>query len=99
MYVFPGSARAVEEDERMEHRLCSVVGCDNEGRPQVCPFDGRYHHHGRIHYENEHGYPERFGFRFRDDGVWHRTCNAHLDAIRLALGQISEGELREVWGA
>jgi hypothetical protein len=30
----------------------SITPCDRcgeEGRPQVCPGDGRYHHHGCVH--------------------------------------------------
>lgn len=66
---------------------CMVVGCDQEGHPQVCPFDQRYHHHGRIHYTNDHGYPELFGFRFEELAVagWGDICNAHHAAIKEAL--------------
>lgn len=44
----------LQVDETRDDGLCAVTDCTADGRPQVCPYDGRYHHHGRIHYENDH---------------------------------------------
>lgn len=67
---------------------CAVVDCINAGRPQICPYDDRYHRHGHIHYGD--GMPS--ALTFRDDG-WHYVCDAHyttltgeLDAHRIRVG-------------
>lgn len=62
--------------------LCAVEGCENQGQRQVCPFDGRYHHHGRIHYENDH--PLLGGMRFRDlaQHGWLGICDPHYVDIK-----------------
>lgn len=66
--------------------LCAVVGCRTAGRPQVCPYDGRYHHHGRIHYEchtYKHNDPGT-ELRFRK-GAWHLMCDEHYAQIMAEL--------------
>lgn len=68
---------------------CAVVGCAREGSPQICPYDGRYHHHGRIHYDC--GYPVH-SVKFRDDG-WHFVCDEHyrlLDRERAEFVKASQ---------
>jgi len=66
--------------------ICAVEGCAEQGHVQICPFDGRYHHHGHIHYTNDYGWPELFGFRFIErDGIWHYVCNTHIALIKEAV--------------
>ena len=67
--------QVVDEDR------CAVEGCPNQGRPQVCPYDGRYHHHGRIHYENGHRLHPEMKFRPIDDGGWRGMCDFHYQLI------------------
>jgi hypothetical protein len=64
--------------------ICAVEGCDEEGHPHQCPYDGRSHHHGCIHYECYQS----------DDLVWRKgnwfwmcfphfhQCEAELEARR-----------------
>jgi hypothetical protein len=60
---------------------CAAADCPNLGRPQVCPYDGRYHHHGRIHYGDA---PNRGvgqeGIAWRSEG-WHLMCDAHYTQV------------------
>ena len=69
--------------ESMER--CAVEGCEDEGRRQVCPYDGRVHHHGRVHYPTDASARERWGssltFRpIRDD--WFLMCDTHMEVLR-----------------
>lgn len=76
--ILPGPWLSSDVDDR-----CAVEGCDKRGRPHVCPYDGRYHHHGCIHYDC--GYPQH-SVAFKTDG-WRWVCNEHyqlLDAERRA---------------
>jgi hypothetical protein len=57
---------------------CAVVDCGNPGRPQVCPYDGRFHHHGRIHYDC--GYPAH-SLTF-EQGEWLYVCNEHYAILK-----------------
>lgn len=72
--------------EPSAYDLCAVTDCMAWGEPQVCLWDGKYHHHGRIHYDN--GYPSavRGGLTFRDldDGGWRGVCKAHMAIMRAA---------------
>lgn len=61
---------------------CAVVGCEERGRPQVCPYDGRYHHHGCIHYEDGHRWHPRLTFK---TGWWRGMCDAHMAEIRAGM--------------
>jgi len=62
--------------------VCAVEGCDGEGRPQPCPYDGQFHHHGCVHYECDNG---RSGLKFRPraDG-WALICDAHYAVLNSA---------------
>ena len=84
-YDVQGQIEQVENVNRIDwNNGCAVVGCKDEGRPQVCPYDGRRHHHGHIHYENDHpAHPE---MKFRG-GEWRDMCNAHYAQIVAALDQ------------
>ena len=63
----------------MNKDLCAVDGCEKEGKPQVCPHDGRMHHHGRIHYDC--GYPvHSLKFRSMDEG-WFLICDEHYQVV------------------
>lgn len=66
----------------MTEPRCAVVDCERVGRPQVCPYDGRYHHHGRIHYENGHPWHPSLVFRHSNlaDG-WPYVCDVHYAEI------------------
>jgi hypothetical protein len=60
---------------------CAVVDCTERGRPQVCPYDGRYHHHGSIHYGT---IPSALTFH---KDAWDWICTGHyrqLEAEREA---------------
>jgi hypothetical protein len=60
----------------MQNR-CAVVGCSREGRPQICPYDGSRHHHGRIHYDC--GYPKH-SVAFHE-GTWDLICDVHYKVV------------------
>ena len=70
----------VQKPETMpiDDGLCAVVDCPARGRPQVCPYDGRYHHHGYIHYQNGHRWHPSLTFRA---GAWHGVCDRHYEVI------------------
>lgn len=71
---------------------CAVEGCGINGRPQVCPYDGRYHHHGRIHYEQGHRWHPDLRFR---EGDWHRICDDHYRAIIAGKRAVEEAQMPE----
>ena len=54
---------------------CAVIGCANRGRVQICPYDGRYHHHGRIHYRDKPSTVE-----FHKD-AWDYVCDNHYKLL------------------
>jgi len=56
---------------------CAVLGCDEPGRPQVCPYDGSRHGHGAIHYDC--GYPKS-ALEFHK-GDWYWICNGHYAVV------------------
>ena len=60
--------------------LCAVDGCSRSGWPKECPFDGHYHHHGRIHYGCG---IDTSGLSYRDG--WNFICDLHYRRIMLAL--------------
>ena len=68
--------------------LCAVEGCDERGRPQVCPYDQRYHRHGCIHYENDHPFHPEMRFK---SGAWRRICDPHYATI--AAGAVASGRV------
>ena len=49
---------------------CIVEDCRNEPKPQVCPYDGKRHHHGSIHVECYKG--TKLKFR---SGYWMWICD------------------------
>jgi len=56
---------------------CAVLDCENQAKPQVCPYDNKYHGHGAIHYDC--GYPESsLRFRFGD---WFWVCDTHYQVL------------------
>jgi hypothetical protein len=65
--------------------LCAVVGCENEGRRQRCPIDGRVHGHGRVHYPRDAEDRETWGhhltFRPYEEG-WCLMCDMHMAVLR-----------------
>jgi hypothetical protein len=64
---------------------CAVEGCEEQGKPQVCPYDGRMHRHGKVHYDC--GSPKS-ALKFRG-GRWRLICDTHLGVLqaeRKALG-------------
>jgi len=66
----------------MDDERCAVEGCEEAGRAQVCVYDGRYHWHGKIHYENGHPFHPELRFRALEDGGWRGVCNDHYQAIK-----------------
>lgn len=78
--------RAVVErtEQEIDEGRCAVQGCTKGGRSQVCIYDGRYHHHGRIHYGPD--YPEmaelEISFRKLEDGGWRGVCDEHYALLR-----------------
>lgn len=50
---------------------CAVVDCLDRGGPRTCPYDGRYHRHGRIHYGT---IPSSLTFH---KGAWDYLCYGH----------------------
>ena len=62
----------------MAKPLCAVEGCTNEGKPQICPHDGRLHHHGCIHYNC--GCPNH-SLEFIKDG-WYWICDEHYAIVK-----------------
>jgi len=76
------------------HHVCAVEGCSRIGSPQVCPYDGRYHHHGCIHYDC--GYPQH-SVSFKQDGEWHFICDEHYELLsqeRRAFEESNKGHRR-----
>lgn len=54
--------------------VCAVEGCLGKGRPQVCFYDGRLHHHGCIHYPEQ---VDNLSFR----KGWGLLCDTHYRII------------------
>jgi hypothetical protein len=71
----------------MKGERCAVVDCPEEGRTQVCPYDGKYHHHGRIHYGNDHPKTKDL-LTFREGAGWELVCDTHKAVIEAALGPL-----------
>jgi len=61
---------------------CAVTDCKEAGRPQVCPYDGKYHHHGYIHYENGHRWHPQLTFK---PGPWRGICDPHMAEINAGV--------------
>lgn len=63
-------------------KLCAVVGCEAEGKPHPCPYDGGFHHHGCIHYDCVASSDDvkRSGLVFRK-GSWGLICDAHYNTL------------------
>lgn len=57
--------------------LCAVEGCEKRARPQLCPYDGRYHGHGAIHYDCGH---PKSQLQFRKGG-WFWVCDEHYTVL------------------
>ena len=56
---------------------CAVVGCENAGKPQRCPYDKGYHGHGAVHYDC--GFPPS-ALKFHE-GDWYWICDEHLAVL------------------
>ena len=56
---------------------CAVKYCREHGRPQICPYDHKYHHHGMIHYDC--GSPEH-SVAFVEG--WEFVCNTHYELLK-----------------
>ena len=65
-------------------RVCAVRGCERPASPQICPFDGRYHHHGCIHYDRTENVPD--GVEYLKGWGW--VCDFHYGAICAAAGKL-----------
>jgi hypothetical protein len=52
--------------------VCAFKDCTRRGGPKICPYDGRYHHHGCIHYDLKDE-------RMRDGWCW--LCQPHYDEL------------------
>ena len=63
--------------EAQQH-LCAVIGCEVEGKPQVCFADGANHHHGCVHYDTVKNRTK--GLTLRDGGGW--LCDEHYEEIK-----------------
>lgn len=63
----------------MTSNRCAVINCNQEGKPKTCPYDGRYHYHGRIHYDC--GYPKS-SLQFHK-GEWDYVCDEHYSILVL----------------
>ena len=57
---------------------CAVIDCSREGKSQLCPYDGRFHHHGRIHYDCPRAQPTVLTF---DESDWHLICDEHYAVL------------------
>lgn len=68
----------VPEDRQ---RLCAVADCPKTGRRQVCFADGRYHHHGCVHYESA---MQRAGIKPRGKS-WGLLCDDHYAVLKEGL--------------
>ena len=90
----PGPRVQVSEAEEREggdmREKCAVEGCANGGRVQICPYDGRLHGHGRIHYNC--GHPVHL-LKFRANG-WFLMCDEHY-AVCKADREAWEKEQRQ----
>lgn len=66
-------------------RVCAIEDCHEEGKRQICPYDGKLHHHGCIHYECDNG---RSGLKFRPKSQgWALMCDTHYAIVNAAAGQ------------
>ena len=77
---------------QVDERECAVEDCHEWGKPQVCVYDGRYHHHGRIHYENGHPFHPELRFRGMDEGGWRGICNTHMKQIKAGAARAGWSE-------
>ena len=85
----------------MDQNPCAVVDCENGGRSQICPFDDRYHHHGRIHYPTDQKEAEGWGsiglaFRPLSEGWgWLLICDEHYKVVREDIDRRREQRYRK----
>lgn len=68
--------------------LCAVQDCISPGRPQICLYDGRYHHHGCIHYDSA---PANHGLVFRPG--WGLLCDHHYQTLEEAQARAQAARL------
>lgn len=59
-------------------KMCAVMDCNEKGKVQWCPYDGRLHSHGMIHYDC--GYPQH-SVKFRTDR-WRLICDKHFELVK-----------------
>jgi len=69
-------------------KLCAVIDCPNPGRPQICPYDHKYHHHGCIHYDCGRPVSQ---LTFRGDG-WYWICDEHYEMVSAERKAFEEGK-------
>lgn len=62
--------------------VCAFQDCNRRGHARVCPYDGRYHHHGCIHYPKDE--------RMRDG--WCYVCDEHFDLLVAELKERGGGK-------
>lgn len=76
----------------MDKPECAVMMCEEPGRPQVCPYDGARHHHGRIHYDVAEKIGTSLTFRV---GAWRDICNLHYAVLLQELADHRERQVKE----
>ena len=60
----------------LDQMPCAVKNCERQPFPQMCFYDGRIHHHGRIHYQGE----TQSNLTFRDEWLW--LCDHHYKILK-----------------
>lgn len=66
--------------------LCAIKDCPNPGKAQICPYDGKFHHHGLIHYDCHFGRNPVIHsvLQFREGG-WYAMCDEHYTILKAEL--------------
>lgn len=81
-------------DAEYWQRPCCVVDCPNEGKRRICPYDGQYHHHGRIHYSCDH---PAHSLAFRAGEGWLLICDEHYRTVVAEVAAHKEARGAEVF--
>lgn len=71
--------------------VCAVEGCPEEGKRQICLYDGKLHHHGCIHYNCEAAKMTKHGLTFREGG-WALMCDKDYAVMKKAYEERFHGE-------
>lgn len=73
---------------KSKRNLCAVEGCEHTAVPQICLYDGRYHHHGCIHYDCDAAKVTEHGLQFRDGWGW--LCPSHYAVLVSAQKRLEQ---------